>query len=52
MDDQGQIVAATVTESYEQDPSQVPDLLDQINGDIDRFLGDGIYDQETVYAAG
>ena len=51
VDDQGQIVASTVTESNEQDPSQVPDLLDQIDGDIDRFVGDGIYDQEPVYTA-
>jgi hypothetical protein len=29
----------------------VPELLDQIEGDIDRFVGDGIYDQEPVYSA-
>jgi hypothetical protein len=51
VDDQGQILASTVTESNEQDPSQVPELLDQIEGDIDRFVGDGIYDQEPVYSA-
>jgi hypothetical protein len=51
VDDQGQIVASTVTESNEQDPSQVPDLLDQIDQEIDRFVGDGIYDQAPVYAA-
>jgi hypothetical protein len=51
VDDQGQIIASTVTESNEQDPSQVPELLDQIDGDIDRFVGDGIYDQEPVYTA-
>ena len=51
VDDQGQIVASTVTESNEQDPSQVPDLLDQIDEEIDHFVGDGIYDQEPVYAA-
>jgi len=51
VDDQGQIVASTVTESNEQDPSQVPELLTQIDGDIARFVGDGIYDQEPVYAA-
>ncbi|MDH3599718.1 MAG: IS5 family transposase [Candidatus Tectomicrobia bacterium] len=51
VDDQGQIVASTVTESNEQDPSQVPDLLDQIDQEIDRFIGDGIFDQEPVYAA-
>ena len=51
VDDQGHIVASTVTESNEQDPSQVPDLLDQIDQEIDRFIGDGIFDQEPVYAA-
>ena len=51
VDDQGQIVASTVTESNEQDPSQVPELLDQIDREIDRFVGDGIYDQEPVYTA-
>jgi len=51
VDDQGQIVASTVSESHEQAPSQVPELLDQIEGEIDRFIGDGIYDGEPVYAA-
>jgi Transposase DDE domain len=51
VDDQGQIVASTVTESNEQDPSQVPDLLDQVDEEIGRFIGDGIFDQEPVYAA-
>jgi hypothetical protein len=51
VDGQGQIVASTVTESNEQDPSQVPALLDQIDQEIARFIGDGIFDQEPVYAA-
>jgi len=51
VDEQGQIVASTVTESNEQDPSQVPALLDQIEGEIDCFIGDGIYDKEPVYTA-
>jgi len=51
VDDQRQIVASTVTESNEQDPSQVPQLLDQIDEEIGRFIGDGIFDQEPVYAA-
>lgn len=51
VDDQGQIVASTVSESNEQDPSQVPELLDQIEGEIDRFVADRIYDQQPVYAA-
>ena len=51
VDDRGQIVASTVTESNEQDPSQVPELLDQIGEEIGRFIGDGIYDGEPVYTA-
>ena len=48
---QGRIVASTVTESHEQDPSQVPALLSQVDCVIERFIGDGMYDQEAVYAA-
>ena len=48
---QGQIVASTVTESPAQAPSQVPALLSQVDRVIDRFIGDGMYDQEPVYAA-
>jgi Transposase DDE domain len=51
VDAQGQIVASAVTESYEQDPSQVPALLSQVDRVIARFIGDGMYDQEPVYAA-
>jgi hypothetical protein len=51
VDDQGRIVASKVTESHEQDPSQVPALLDLIDEAIDRFIADGIYDQQPVYAA-
>jgi hypothetical protein len=51
VDDQGQIVAATVTESHEQDPSQVPALLSQVNQPFHGFVGDGMYDQEPVYAS-
>src|SRR5262245_6147959 len=51
VDAQGRIVASKVTESHEQDPSQVPELLAQVDGVIDRFVGDGIFDQAPVYAA-
>ena len=51
MDDQGRIVASTVTDSHEQDPSQVPELLSQVDHRIDRFVGDGIFDQAPVYTA-
>jgi len=51
VDDQGPIVASTVTDSHEQDPSQVPALLSQVDQPIHGFVGDGMYDQEPVYAA-
>jgi hypothetical protein len=51
VDDQGQIIASTVTESHAQDPSQVPALLSQVDRVIARFIGDGMYDQAPVYAA-
>ena len=48
---QGRIVDSTVTESHEQDPSQVPELLSQVDGVLDRFIGDGIFDQAPIYSA-
>jgi Transposase DDE domain len=51
VDAQGRIVASTLTESQEQDPSQMPALLSQVNRRIDRFVGDGIFDQAPVYTA-
>ena len=33
------------------DPSQVSNLLAQVDREIDRFVGDGIYDQGAVYEA-
>ena len=44
-------MASKVTEGSEQDPSQVPDLLNQVDREIDCFVGDGIYDREPVYEA-
>ena len=51
VDDQGSIIAATVTDGHDHDPSQVPALWSQVDRDIARFVGDGIDDQEPVYAA-
>src|SRR5215475_14431407 len=51
VDAQGRIVASTVTESQEQDPSQVPALVSQVDHRIDRFIEDGISDQAPVYTA-
>jgi hypothetical protein len=48
VDAQGQIVASKRTESSEQDPSQVPELLTQIVREIERFIGDGMYDKEPI----
>jgi len=51
VDENGRILASKVTDGHEQDPSKVPDLLAQLDREIDRFIGDGIYDQEAVYEA-
>ena len=48
---QGRIVAYTVTESHAQDPSQVPELLSQVDCVIARFIGDGIFDHAPVSTA-
>ena len=49
VDENGQVLASKVTNGHEQDPSQVPCLLAQVDREIDRFVGNGIYDQEAVY---
>lgn len=49
VDKNGWIMASKVTEGSDQDPCQVPDLLDQLDREIDCFVGDGIYDREPVY---
>ncbi len=49
MDDDGFIVAATLTKSGEDDPSTVPDLLEQVDSPIKRFTADGAYDTRSVY---
>ncbi len=51
VDNEGWIIASTITDDHQQDPSQVPTLLDQIEQEIERFIGDGMYDQAPVYAA-
>jgi hypothetical protein len=51
VDENGGILASKVTDGHEQDPSQVPNLLAQVDREIDRFVGDRIYDQEAVYEA-
>ena len=51
VDDQGQIMASCVTDGHERDPVQVLELWSQIDHEIHRFIADGIYDQQPVYAA-
>ena len=51
VDDEGHILASCVTDGHGQDPSQVPELLSQIDREIDCFVADGIYDQEPVRTA-
>jgi hypothetical protein len=47
----GQIVAAELTTNDVDDGSQVGPLLDQLDGQIASFTGDGAYDQEGVHAS-
>ncbi len=46
----GQIVAALLTDRAVDDGSQVGALLDQTDGPVASFTGDGAYDQADVYA--
>ncbi len=48
VDDQGWILANTITVGHEQDPGQVPALLNQCDDEIDTFVADGIYDRADV----
>src|SRR4051812_17353462 len=49
--DTGQIVASALTPKDVDDGTQTDPLLDQIDGTIGSFTGDGAYDQEGVYAS-
>ena len=51
VDAEGWIHAFKVTDDHEQDPTQVPDLLDQVEQEINRFVGDEIYDRKPGYEA-
>jgi len=51
VDENGRILASKVTDGHKHDSSQVPNLLAQVDREIDRFVGDRIYDQEVVYEA-
>jgi hypothetical protein len=45
----GEIVAATLTTNDVDDAAQVGPLLDQIEGPLASFTGDGAYDQDSLY---
>src|ERR1700761_1418788 len=47
--DTGEIVAATLTTNDVDDASQIGPLLDQVEGPLISFTGDGAYDQDSVY---
>ena len=40
----GEIVCSDLTTDGVGDPTALPELLDQIDGDVSRFIGDGAYD--------
>ncbi len=50
IDMNGEIRATVLTPSNTVDAAVVPDLLDQESASVDEVLGDGSYDQKTVYA--
>lgn len=47
--DDGEIVASDLTDHDVGDVTVLPDLLDQVEGRIKRFLGDGAYDGDPTY---
>ncbi len=48
--DTGRIVASVLTDKDANDGSQVGPLLDQVDGPVASFTGDGAYDRDDVYA--
>ena len=51
VDDDGYIVAETLTQNTVDDADRLPNLLDQIDAPLRRFTGDGAYDTRSVYTA-
>src|SRR4051812_1088227 len=49
--DTDRIVASVLTDKDANDGSQVGPLLDQVDGPVASFTGDGAYDRDDVYAA-
>jgi hypothetical protein len=48
--DTGRIVASALTNKDAHDGAQVGPLLDQVDGSVASFTGDGAYDRDDVYA--
>nr|WP_082012940.1 hypothetical protein [Belnapia sp. F-4-1] len=48
--DTGQIVASVLAGREADDGSQVGPLLEQVDGSVASFTGDGAYDRDDVYA--
>ena len=44
----GDIVCSELTKDDVSDPTALPDLLDQIDGDVTRFIADGAYDGDRT----
>jgi len=44
----GKIVCSDLTKDDVGDPTALPELLDQVDGPVDRFLADGAYDGEPT----
>lgn len=44
----GDIVCSELTKDDVSDPTALPDLLDQIDGDVTRFIADGAYDGDPT----
>jgi hypothetical protein len=49
IDEDGNILASSLTKNNVDDGSEVSNLLNQIDGDISLSLGDGAYDNEPVH---
>lgn len=47
----GEIVAEELTDNDKHDGDQVEAILEQVDGHVERFFGDGAYDQRKVYDA-
>lgn len=47
----GEIVAEELTDNNKHDGDQVEAILEQVDNHIERFFGDGAYDQRKVYDA-